>query len=198
MITPRRRRIGVICFEWKFLRRNLLYQPRWLIVTVLAVGMLSVGSASASAAKPPTLEFRASLDKRSYASHEPVMISFMLKNTGKGPAWVNTRFYLSAQSAPEDDRDVYVILTAPSGKDIPCTFSYPTGLPKSDYFKSLEPGQEAASESPRDLHGFFGELKEPGTYTVRAVYHNVFGAELGLDTFKGTLKSPSVTFTITQ
>ena len=169
-----------------------------LLLAAFATFLLSVGARQASAAKPPALEFRASLDKRSYAIHEPVMISFMLKNTGKGPAWVNTRFYLSAQSAPQDDRDVYVILTAPSGNDIPCTFSYPTGLPKSDYFKSLEPGQEAASESPRDLHGFFGELKEPGTYTVRAVYHNVFGAELGLDVFKGTLKSEPMTFVINE
>ncbi len=125
------------------------------------------------------------------------MISFTLKNAGKQPAWVNTRFYLSSQSVPDEDREVFLILTSPSGKELPCTFTYPTGLPKSDYFKLLQPGEEAASEQPRDLRGFF-ELKEAGAYTVRAVYHNLFGSELGLDAVKGPLHAEPVTFTITQ
>lgn len=168
---------------------------RWLLATVLAAITFGAGIAQARPSTSSKLEFRASLDKSSYASGEPVMVSFALKNTGKQPVWVNTRFYLSAQSVPDEDREVFLILTSPSGKELPCIFSYPTGLPKSGYFTRLEPGQEAASEHPRDLRGFF-ELKDAGAYTVRAVYQNVFGVELGLDAFKGPVKSTPVTFTI--
>ena len=168
---------------------------RRFLVAFLSIALLVFGSAEA--AKQPKLEFRVSLDKPSYTSTDPIQAAFMLKNTGKRPVWVNTRFYLSSRSVAEEDREVYLILTSPSGTEVPCTFSYPTGLPKSDYFKRLEPGQEAAAESPRDLRGFF-ELKEAGTYTVRAVYQNVFGAELGLDAFTGTLRSEPVTFIISQ
>lgn len=170
---------------------------RWFLATVLVVSVFGAGAAQARSPKSPALEFRASLDKSSYAIGEPVMMSFALKNAGKQPVWVNTRFYLSSQSVPAEDREVFLILTSPSGKELPCTFTYPTGFPKSDYFKLLQPGEEAASEHPRDLRGFF-ELKEAGAYTVRAVYQNVFGAELGLETFKGTLESKPVTLTLTQ
>lgn len=170
---------------------------RWLLATVLAAVALGVGTAHARPAKSSTLEFRAALDKPSYTRNDPIQVTFTLKNIGKQPVWVNSRFYLSSQTAPEDDREVYLILTSPSGKELPCTFTYPTGLPKSDYFKLLEAGQEAASEHPRDLRSFF-ELKEAGTYTVRAVYHNVFGAELGLDAVKDPLESKPVTFTISE
>ena len=170
-----------------------------LALAAIAAVMLSAAPGPVGAATPPKSkpEFRATLDKTSYAGGEPVMLTFTLNNTGREPVWVNTRFYLSSKTAPEDDREVYLILTSPSGKELPCTFSYPTGFPKTDYFVRLEPGQEASSEHPRDVRGFF-ELKEPGTYTLQAVYHNVFGAELGLDAVKGPLESKPITFTISQ
>jgi hypothetical protein len=155
------------------------------------------GPAHAASARKPKLEFRASLDKTSYTRDDPILVTLTLKNTGKQPAWVNTRFYLSSKTVPPDDRDVYLTVTAPSGKELECTFNYPTGLPKTDYFKLLEPGQEVAADSPRDLRSFF-TFEETGPYRVTATYHNVFGAELGLDAVKGPLESKPVTFTISE
>ena len=169
----------------------------FLCVSVACCVSVVLAAAARGAGPQPKLEFHASFDKTSYTRNDPLLVTFTLKNAGKQPVWVNTRFYLSSQSAPDDDRDVSLILTSPSGKEIPCTFSYPTGFPKSDYFKLLQPGEEAASEHPRDLRGFF-DLKEAGTYTVRAVYQNVFGAELGLDAAKGPLRSEPVAFAVTQ
>ena len=143
------------------------------------------------------LTFRVMSDKATYTGSEPVLVDFAITNTGKRPVWVNKRFYLSSATVPADDREVFLTVTSPSGKELPCIFSYPTGFPKSDYFQLLAPGQEATSENKRDLRAFF-ELKEPGTYRVVGTYQNVFGEELGLDTFKDPLRSASVTFTITQ
>lgn len=167
------------------------------LIAFLSVALLADAPAQAAPGKRAKLEFRATLDKPSYTRNDPIQVTFTLTNAGKQPAWVNTRFYTSSKTAAEEDREVYLVVTSPSGRDVPCTFSHPTGLPKTDDFKLLEPGQEAASENPRDLRRFF-ELKEPGTYTVRAVYHNVFGAELGLDAAKGPLESKPVTFSVSE
>ncbi len=170
---------------------------RRFLIAVLSAGLLVPGLVQAAPPKKPKLEFRAALDKSTHTRNDPVLVTFTLQNTGQSSVWVNSRFYLNSQTVPKDDREIYLAVTAPSGAEVPCTFSYPTGLPKSDDFKLLEPGQEVASEQPRDLRGFF-DLKESGTYTVRAVYQNVFGDELGLDTVKGPLESKPVTFTLTQ
>ena len=76
-----------------------------------------------------------------------------------------------------------------------CQHFYETGYPKTEYFKLLGTGEEAKSDYPRNLKGLF-DIVEPGTYTLVAVYQNVFGAELGLDTFKEQLVSEPVKFTI--
>lgn len=169
---------------------------RRLLITVLTAACLAAAAASAAAAKQP-LELRLWLDKASYSASEPIHASMALKNTGKQPVWVNARFYMSAPTGPGNGRDGHFIVTAPSGAELPCMVTVRAGFPKSDDFKRLEPGQEITMGSPRELRRFF-DLKEPGTYVVRAVYQNAFGAELGLDAFKGPLESKPVMFTIIQ
>ena len=176
---------------------------RELLVVGVAV-LLPAASAAARSrdrahAPAPTasIEFRASFDRETYGRADPLQVTFHLKNTGTQPVWVNTRFYLAAETAAPESRDVFLKVTAPSGAEVPCTFSHRTGLPKSEYFQLLAPGQDASSEHPRDLRAFF-DLKETGTYRVVATYANAFGAELGLETVKGPSTSAPVTFTVTQ
>jgi hypothetical protein len=166
------------------------------LLAFLSVALLIAAPIPAVAGKRAQFEFRVSLDKSTYARTDPIQLTFTLKNTGKQPVWVNTRFYLSSKTVPPDDREVYLTMTAPSGKELECTFTYPTGFPKTDYFKLLEPGQEVSAESPRNLRSFF-TVEEAGAYRVTATYHNVFGAELGLDAAEGPSTAKPVEFTIT-
>lgn len=136
-------------------------------------------------------------DKSDYGPTEPITVSLTLKNTGAAPVYVNKRFYMSAEEMPKNQRDVYFVVTSPSGEKLPCKFAYPTGYPKTDYFESLGPGKEASAEYKRNLRGFF-DFKEPGAYTITAYYENVFGAEIGLDVFTDKIQSNTVTVTITQ
>lgn len=139
--------------------------------------------------------FTAALDKTEYTAEEPINLTFVLKNNGKSPIYVNKRFYFGSEEAPKNQKEVYVTITAPSGEKLPYKFPYETGYPKTDYFTLLEPGQEVKAEYPRNLRGNF-EFKEEGVYTVTAVYQNIFGRELGLDVFGGKLTAEPVKFVI--
>lgn len=162
----------------------------FLFFSLWAFGTACVGIAASA-----DLKFSLSLDKNAYGPNEPVVASFSLKNEGKKPVWVNKRFYVGSETMAKDKRDVFLLVETASGKKLPCKFSYETGLPKSDYFVALEPGKEVSSEYPRNLKGYF-DLNEPGTYKAVAVYENVFGREIGLETFKESLRTELVAFTI--
>lgn len=174
------------------MRRRICFA---IILTGIVIGMLGLPLQSLAASSD--VAFTATLDKTEYAGEEPVNLTFALKNKGssKNPVYVNKRFYFGSEEAPRNQKEVYVLITAPSGEKLPYKFPYETGYPKTDYFMLLEPGQEAKAEYPRNLRGNF-EFKEEGTYTATAVYQNTFGRELGLDVFGGKLAAETVKFTI--
>ena len=154
-------------------------------------------NASAPPPEGPWLEFHVVLDKSSYAPTDPILFRVALKNIGAKPIWVVSRFYVSAPQIAPQHRDVYLELLGPSGQPVTSPAKFETGFPKTDDFKELQPGADVAAQGQVNLRYLF-DLKEPGTYRVTAVYENVFGPELGLDTFRGTLRSDPVTFTIQQ
>lgn len=156
--------------------------------------LVSYSDSFASAEK---LSFIVTFDKSEYKVDEPVNMTLKLVNNSPTPVYVNKRFYINTQDSAKKDREVYLIITNEKGQKMPCFFSYETGLPKSDYFVLLEPEKDAASEWSRDLRGYF-DLKEPGAYTVVAVYENTYGQELGLDAFKGKITSEPVIFKIVK
>lgn len=142
-----------------------------------------------------TLKFSISFDKSEYKLDEPINVSFKLENKGKTPVYVNKRFYLGSESMPKEERDVFLIVTSPSGAKLPCKFSYEIGFPKSDYFELLGSDKEVVSEYKRDLRGYF-DFNESGVYKIIAVYQNVYGEEIGLDTFKEKITSSVLSFKI--
>jgi len=166
--------------------------PVWVAV-IIWCGILAWAKAGWCA--PAPVKFILSLDQSEYNANQPINASFILKNIGAEPVMVNQRFYISSESAPEREKDVYFELTSPSGQKMTCQHFYETGLPKTDAFKLLAPNEEVKSEYPRNLRGFF-EIREPGIYTLRAVYKNMFGQEVGLDVFKEQLVSDPVKFTV--
>lgn len=141
------------------------------------------------------LKFSLILDKSEYKAGEPVNATFKLENKGKNPVYVNKRFYLGSEQMPKDKKEVYLTVTSPSGAKLPCKFSYETGLPKTEYFELLEAGEEVTSEWKRDLRGYF-DFSEPGEYKVVAVYQNIYGREIGLDTARDKLTAAPVSFKV--
>lgn len=169
-----------------FLRRLKIAMLTVVLVSVSGKAVFCAGS---------QVKFNLILEKAEYSSSDPINVVLSLKNIGASPVMVNQRFYISSREAAKNQREVYFDVISPSGVKLPCVHFYETGYPKTEYFKLLEPDKEAKSEYPRNLKGFF-EITEPGTYTVTAVYQNVFGSEIGLDVFKEQLVSEPVKFTI--
>lgn len=118
---------------------------------------------------------------------EKMEVRLRLRNEGKAPVVVNTRFKLGTPQGKPDQREVALEAVSGPGDKVPLKFSdYETGLPKSDDFKLLAPGEEITSERAWDLKALF-DFKAPGAYRVRATYQNTFGKELGLEVFRGKL-----------
>ncbi|MDP2923568.1 MAG: hypothetical protein Q8O30_07630 [Candidatus Omnitrophota bacterium] len=144
----------------------------------------------------PELKLSVSLDKEEYKESDNIYITFSIENTGKEAVYVNKRFYLSSDKAPKEQREVFLEVTGPTGAKLECIHSYPTGLPKSDYFELLEPAKTVTPEK-RNIRYFF-DFKDPGEYKITANYQNVFGGEIGLGVFKEKLISAPVVFKIVK
>lgn len=169
---------------------------------MLGAGTLALAAGESFATSPRTaaaLQFHARLEnpKPAYTRTDPLQVRFVLKNVGRKPVWVNKRFYAASEEIPKNGRDVVLDVTAPSGAKLTCKYAYETGLPKTDDFVQLDPGQEAVSERALDLRGYF-DFAEAGAYSIVAVYENVFGDEIGLDAFREALRSPPVSITIAE
>jgi hypothetical protein len=158
--------------------------------------MLSFLILSAHAGSDRDLKFSASFDKNEYKKDEPIAVEFKLENKGKKAIYVNKRFYLTSEENQKNG-EVYLSIVSPSGEKLPCKASYETGLPKSDYFVSLNPGEGVNSERKFSINYYF-DFKAPGTYKIAAVYQNKYGQEIGLDTFKDKIESAPVTIKIVE
>jgi hypothetical protein len=166
---------------------------RLFVFIILSVVFLCLGIVSALA--DGGIKLKVSLDKKEYKTDEPINVTFILQNDSKGAVYVNKRFDVGSESMPKQKQDVYFLVASPSGEKLTSPNNYEAGFPKSDDFVQLKPGAEAQAEYPRNLRGFF-EFKDPGTYTVVAVYQNFFGSEIGLEVFKEKITSDPVSLTI--
>ena len=141
------------------------------------------------------IEFAILPEKDECKLEEPIYVNFKLQNKDKSAVYVNKRFYLGSEDAPKEKKEVFLIITSPSSTKLPCKYSYETGLPKCEYFELLEPGKEVTSEFKRDLRAYF-DFTQAGTYQIVAVYQNVYGKEIGLDTFRDKVVSQPISIKI--
>lgn len=167
---------------------------RLILLSVLFLSVACGGSAAAEKG----MQLSIILDKEEYAKSDPISANFNLKNTGKAPIYVNKRCQIASKESPKEDREIYLTVIGPDGQELPYKAQpYKIGLPKSDYFVSLNQGEETTSEHKINLKGFF-EINTPGEYKVTAVYQNAYGKEIGLDAFEKEIKSKPVTVKIKE
>ncbi len=138
-----------------------------------------------------------SFDKTEYEPRKPINMTLTLKNKTRKPIYVNKRFHLNSKESPRGEKEVYLIVISPSGKELPCKVSNTDGFPRTDELVLLEPGREVSIDRQKGINGFF-DFDEPGTYKITATYENVYGEEIGVDAFKGRIKSKRVKIVILE
>lgn len=164
----------------------------WLILVVFLIfGQLATASAGKG------LEFIITSDKAEYKQSDQIYLVFRLKNNGKEPVYVNKRFCLNSKESAAKYREVYLSVISPSGKELPCSVSSEPGLPRSDYFILLKPGEEVSIERQQNIKYFF-DFAAQGTYKITAFYQNIYGKEIGLDTFTDKIESKPINIKIVE
>ncbi len=153
------------------------------IIFIFALFAVCLSNQQIEAESEPRVGFFLHFDKKEYKVDEPIKVSFRLKNKGSDAVYVNKRFYVNSKDSGAAEKEVFFQVQGPSGKSLTEPRKYDTGLPKTDDFVLLGPGEEVSSERARNLKAYF-QMKTPGVYTIEAVYHNACGQEIGLDTFK--------------
>lgn len=149
-------------------------------------------------AKGSGVRFSIAFDKNEYKKTDSMPVTLTLENNGKKPVYINKRFHVGKEDRPKEKREVYFIVISPSGEKLsPRDRSYETGLPKTDYFELLKPGEKIVSERKPSIKGYF-DIKDPGTYKITAVYQNVYGREIGIEAFTDAAKSNTVTIKIIE
>ena len=165
-----------------------------LVITIL------LSAVCQALAESKALELSLSFDKAEYKKTDAISVTFKLENKGKKPVYVNERFYVNSKYSSKEHREIYLSVTSPSGEELAFNESRATddvGLPKTDYFVLLEPGEEVILERPRNIKYYF-DFDEPGTYKIVGVYQNSYGDEIGLDVFKKKVQSEPLEIKIVE
>ena len=139
------------------------------------------------------LELVVTLDSKAHALNQPTSGRLRLKNSGEEPLLVNSRLAINKPFAPELFREVYFILTNPSGESVEFSAKINVGEPQSKDFRNLAPGETADRAFELDL--FYG-LEQPGEYSVQAVYSNQSDPGDGRQAWKGKLESDLASFVL--
>lgn len=145
------------------------------------------------------LELKLTFDKNEYKKTDPIKVNFTLINKGAKGVYVNNRFFLNTEDSPRQEREIYLIAVSPSGEKLPCKVedALETGLPRTDNFVLLAPGEETSLNREKHIKHFF-DFGTLGTYKITAVYQNVYGEEIGVGAYKGKLKSKPAEITIVE
>ncbi|MCK5451510.1 MAG: hypothetical protein KAI70_07080 [Candidatus Omnitrophica bacterium] len=138
-----------------------------------------------------------STDKTEYKKTDGIMVTLKLENCGKNALYVNNRFFLNSDKSDPKNKEVHFIVEDPSGEKMLCKIDLETGLPRTDNFISLAPGEETEIKRPRNIKYFF-DFENVGEYKITAVYQNVYGEEIGVNAFKGKIISNPVIIKISE
>lgn len=169
-----------------------------VVKTLLFASILVIFCVSfAVEARAAKVQLSLSFDKEQYSKSDGINVTFTLKNKSRSPIYVNSRFGVNAKDAPKNQREIYFEITNPKGERLTFKHDFGTGFPKTDDFVLLAPKEETSSKRPRNIKGLY-DFKDAGTYKIIAVYENTYGREIGLDVFKGPVKSKAKTIKIIE
>ena len=156
------------------------------ITTIIVV--IAILCCATAAFAGPKVQFSMTSDKKKYLAGDPINVDFTLKNKSKKPVYVNSRFLLTTEENVPAEGEIYLVVTTPSGTKETLKTAPETELPRSDNFVLLKKGEETTSKRSKNIKYYF-PFEEIGKYTIKGVYQNSFGKEIGFDVFSKKLKA---------
>ena len=138
------------------------------------------------------LTLNLTIDKVAYAAPADPRITIRLINAGPEAAIVNKRLAVNYADAADDECEIKLAVTAPSGDDIPFTARVNLGEPEDRHFTTLGPG-ESIERAYALLRAY--DVRATGIYAVRAMYQNQTDPSSG-SSWKGVISSNIVTFSV--
>ncbi len=170
-------------------------KKRFLFALIL---VLLAGCASNTGQETPSRGFNSikdkaplklilSTEKSVYKVGEPIIATLRLENVSDEPIYVKKRMFVGAIGSPIEFRDVYFLI---DGSFFPRIHG--PELSDAD-FGYLNPG-DGIEKSWDLVHLYL--LDDPGVYYVAAIYQNSHDPENGPPSWRGEIRSQSISFEI--
>lgn len=135
------------------------------------------------------LELTLHLTRTTVAPDQSLDATFVLTNTGPDSMPVNRRLTLNHPDQIEECRELYLRVLDEAGEEV--RFAAWLRVPEltTEDFASLAPGESVSQTY--NLQDYY-TLARPGTYSIQAMYENIF-APAGGEAWQGKLESNTVT-----
>jgi hypothetical protein len=142
------------------------------------------------------LQFQLNPKRDTYTAGEPVEVELVLTNRSEASCTVNKRLAVYVEQMAGDNWEVKFDITFPPGKRLIRGALIRRAELNKDDFSVLAAGESLRATCNLSRYNW---LELPGTYQVKALYHNpVDGREFGLKAWTGDVYSNSISFNITQ
>ena len=136
-----------------------------------------------------TLEF----DRETFQSADAIPVTLVLTNQGHERLLVNRRMAPNHPHAPDSQRDIVFVITAPSGQEMQLNKFINVRTPKEDDFLVLEAGETVERTIYLEQILSFVEI---GEYSIQAIYQNATDPGTGESAWKGQISSEKLFFTV--
>ena len=131
------------------------------------------------------------LDRETFQSGDAIPVTLVLTNQGHESLLVNSRMAPNHPHAPDPQRDIVFVITAPSGQEMPLNKFINVHAPKEDDFVVLAVGETA--ERTIYLEQILSFV-ETGEYSIQAIYQNATDPGTGESAWKGQISSEKLMF----
>jgi len=133
------------------------------------------------------------LDRETFQSADAIPVTLVLTNHGHESLLVNNRMAPNHPHAPDPQRDIVFVITAPSGQEMQLNKFINVRTPKEDDFMVLAAGETVKRTIYLEQILSFVET---GEYSIQAIYQNAADPGTGESAWKGQISSEKVMLTV--
>jgi hypothetical protein len=163
-------------------------------IKICIVFLLLIAALGCSKKDEESLELAIESHQEVYKSGDDIRMRLILENNGSEPVLVNERMAIS-YSVDYPFGEISFVIITPSGQTAYVYVKYGELRPDNNDFVVLESREKIVDEYV--LNEIYEPLYEAGTYSIQAIYHNIWDPKNGEIAWKGQVESDKINFVIT-